>query len=79
MKKKFLSFSFPYEKKFFPTERYNLGIKEYIKTYKNRKYVEKFLFRSEIEFVKKFKKLSKNKSKKYFIIFAPDKLKMKKI
>ena len=79
MKKKFLSFSFPYEKKFFPTEKYNLGIKEYIKIYKNRKYVEKFLFRSEIEFVKKFKELSKNKSKKYFIILAPDKLKMKKI
>ena len=78
MKKNFFHSAF-HMKKIFPTERYNLGIKEYIKTYKNRKYVEKFLFRSEIEFVKKFKKLSKNKSKKYFIIFAPDKLKMKKI
>ena len=78
MKKKFLSFSFPYEKKIFTKEKYNVMMKKIIKSYKNREYLEKFLFRSEIEFIKKFKELSKNKPK-YYIILAPDKLKMKKV
>ena len=49
-----------------------------VRTYKNKKYLNKFIFRNEVEFVNKFKQLDKNKSISN-VILIPDKLKIRKI
>ena len=48
-----------------------------VRTYKNKKYLNKFIFRNEVEFVNKFKQLDKNKSISN-VILIPDKLKIRK-
>ncbi len=78
MKKKFLSFGFPYNKNIFPLKKYTDMMFKIVRTYKNKKYLNKFIFRNEVEFVNKFKQLDKNKSISN-VILIPDKLKIRKI